>query len=257
MPEPITGSKTPQQIEAMRKGGKILSQIFADIRAFVEPGKTENDVDAYVAKKIVEYGATATYKEPVPDFPAVICISTNEEIVHGVPTDYVFEKGDLASFDLVITYQDMKVDSAFTMVVGENPSGVKKHLVSLTERSLQAGIAAIHGDGTTTGDIGEAIEAVLSKGKVGIIRELVGHGVGLSMHMPPDVPNFGRRGRGHVLRAGDTIAIEPMATLGGEKIITDTDDGWTISTRDGSLAAHFEHTVLITETGAEVLTTSE
>ena len=254
MSAPITGVKSPAQIEAMRQAGKILSRIFADIRAFVKPGISENDVDAFVAKKIVQYGATATYKEPEPDFPAVICISTNDEIVHGVPTDYAFEAGDVASFDLVITYKGMKVDSAFTMVVGEKPSGVKKHLVSLTEKSLMAGIAAIHGDGTTTGDIGAAIEAVLTKGKLGIIRELVGHGVGLSMHMPPDVPNFGKRGRGQVLRAGDTIAIEPMATLGGEKIVTSKSDGWTISTRDGSLAAHFEHTVLITETGAEILT---
>lgn len=256
MSGPITGLKTPAQIEAMRQAGKILSQIFADIRQFVKPGISENDVEAFVAKKIVQYGATATYKEPDPDFPAVICISTNEEIVHGVPTDYVFEVGDVASFDLVITYKGMKVDSAFTMIVGEKPTGVKKHLVSLTEKSLMAGIEAIHGDGTTTGDIGAAIEAVLAKGKLGIIRELVGHGVGLSMHMPPDVPNFGRRGRGQVLHTGDTIAIEPMATLGGEKVATSTEDGWTISTRDGSLAAHFEHTVLITETGAEILTSN-
>lgn len=254
MSEPITGRKTPDQLQAMREGGAILARVFADIREYVQPGMTELDIDAFAARKIVEYGATPTYREPVPDFPGVICISTNEEIVHGVPTDYEFEIGDVVSFDLVITYKGMKTDSAFTIVVGVQPSGAKKHLISLTERSLQAGIDAIHGDGTTTNEIGAAIEAVLSKGKLGIIRELVGHGVGLEMHMPPDVPNYRMRGHDTVLHAGDTIAIEPMATLGGERVVTNQEDGWTISTRDGSLAAHFEHTVLITETGAEILT---
>ena len=148
----------------------------------------------------------------------------------------------------------MKVDSAFTMVVGEEPKGAVKHLLRATEQSLQAGIKAIKGSGTTTNDIGIAIEAVLKKAKLGIVRELVGHGVGLEMHMPPDVPNFRIRGAGTTLYAGDTIAIEPMATLGGERTKTDKEDGWTIRTKDGSLAAHFEHTVLITETGAEILT---
>ena len=238
----------------MRECGKILAKVFADIREYVKPGMTELDVDAFAARKIKEYGATPTYREPVPNFPGVICISTNEEIVHSVPTDYAFEVGDVVSFDLVVTYKSMKTDSAFTMVIGEEPKGASKHLINLTEKSLQAGIDAIHGDGTTTNEIGAAIEAVLSKGKLGIIRELVGHGVGLEMHMPPDVPNYRIRGRDTVLRAGDTIAIEPMATLGGERIVTSEEDGWTISTRDGSLAAHFEHTVLITEDGAEVLT---
>lgn len=254
MSEPITGRKTPAQLDAMREGGRILARIFADIREYVQSGMTELDVDAFVASKIKQYGATPTYREPVPNFPGVICISTNEEIVHGVPTDYEFETGDVASFDLVITYKGMKTDSAFTMVIGEEPKGAVKHLLNLTEKSLDAGIAAIHGDGTTTNEIGAAIEAVLSKGKLGIIRELVGHGVGLEMHMPPDVPNYRIRGHDTVLRAGDTIAIEPMATLGGERVVTSQGDGWTISTRDGSLAAHFEHTVLITEDGAEILT---
>lgn len=254
MSEPITGRKTPAQLQAMRDGGAILARIFADIRAYVQPGMTELDINDFVAKKIKTYGATPTYREPDPDFPGVICISTNEEIVHSVPTEYEFEVGDVVSFDLVITYKSMKTDSAFTMVIGEQATGVKKHLISVTERSLQAGIDAIHGDGTTTNEIGAAVSAVLSKGKLGIIRELVGHGVGLEMHMPPDVPNYVIRGQDTVLHAGDTIAIEPMATLGGERTITNREDGWTISTRDGSLAAHFEHTILITEDGAEILT---
>ena len=252
MPELITGVKTPEQLNAMREGGKLLARIFADIRAYVAPGLTEQQIDAFVAGKIADYAATATYKTDEVNFPGVICISTNDEVVHGVPTDYTLRQGDVVSFDLVITYKNMTTDSAFTMVVGEQPKGAVKHLINLTERSLYAGIDAIKGP-VYTGDIAAAIEAVLAKGKLGIIRELVGHGVGLKMHMPPDIPNYGRKGTGVLLKPGDTIAIEPMATLGAEGIV-ELDDNWTIATRDGSLAAHFEHTVLITEDGAEVLT---
>ncbi len=248
----ITGEKTPEQIQAMREGGKILAQIFDDIREYVRSGLTEQDIDKFVDTKIKEYGASATYKTSEVNFPGAICISTNEEIVHGVPSSYVLRKGDVVSFDLVITYKDMKTDSAFTMVVDEQPKGAVKHLLSATERSLYAGIDAIKGP-VYTGDIGAAIERVLKDAKLGIVRELVGHGVGLKMHMPPDIPNYGRRGTGVLLKPGDTIAIEPMATLGGEGII-ELDDGWTYATRDDSLAAHFEHTVLITESGAEIIT---
>lgn len=248
----ITGEKTPEQIQAMREGGKILAQIFDDIRGYVRSGLTEQDIDKFVGTKIKEYGASATYKTSEVNFPGAICISTNEEIVHGVPSSYVLRKGDVVSFDLVITYKDMKTDSAFTMVVDEQPKGAVKHLLSATERSLYAGIDAIKGP-VYTGDIGAAIERVLKDAKLGIVRELVGHGVGLKMHMPPDIPNYGRKGTGVLLKPGDTIAIEPMATLGGEGII-ELDDGWTYATRDDSLAAHFEHTVLITESGAEIIT---
>lgn len=252
MAELITGVKTPEQLDAMRAGGTILAQIFEDIKAFVHSGLSERDVDAFVADKIREYGATATYQTNEVNFPGVICISVNDEIVHGVPTDYVLQPGDIVSFDLVITYRDMKTDSAFTMVVDEQPKGAVKHLLKETERSLYAGIDAIKGP-VYTGDIAAAIEKVLREARLGIIRELVGHGVGLKMHMPPDVPNFGNKRSGVLLKPGDTIAIEPMATLGGEAITT-LEDEWTISTRDGSLSAHFEHTVLITEDGAEILT---
>jgi methionyl aminopeptidase len=244
--------KTPEEIQAMREGGKILAGIYADLKKIVVPGMSELDADAWVEKEIQARGAIATYKTPEVNFPNVICISTNDAIVHGIPTDYVFEEGDVVSFDLVITYKGMKTDSAFTMVVGQEPTGIKKHLLNLTERSLFAGIDAIKGP-VRTGDIGAAVERVLAEGKLGIIRELVGHGVGHEMHEAPEVPNYGRAGTGTLLVPGDTIAIEPMATLGSEKIKSDP-DGWTIRTRDGSLAAHFEHTVLITETGAEVLT---
>lgn len=244
--------KTPAQIEAMREGGKLLATIFNGLKKHVQVGMSEREADAWVEAEIKRLGAVATYKTSEVNFPAVICISTNDQIVHGVPTDYRFEKGDVVGFDLVITYKGMKTDSAFTMVVGEEPKGAVKHLLNLTERSLYAGIDAIKGP-VYTGDIGAAVEQVLTQGKLGVIRELVGHGVGLEMHMLPEIPNYGRKGTGVLLQPGDTVAIEPMATLGKEKIYTE-DDHWTISTRDGSLAAHFEHTVLITEDGAEILT---
>jgi methionyl aminopeptidase len=245
--------KTPEEVQAMRDGGKILAGIFRDLRAQVKPGVSELELDAWVDAEIKKRGAIATYKTDEVKFPAAICISTNDQIVHSIPTDYVLKEGDLVSFDLVITYKNMKTDSAFTMVVGDKPNGVQKHLINATERSLYAGIDAIKGP-TRTGDIGAAIEKVLNNNKLGIIRELVGHGIGHEMHeSPPDIPNYGKKGSGGFLKPGNTIAIEPMATLGGERIVQEN-DGWTISTRDGSLAAHFEHTVLITEDGVEILT---
>ena len=250
----ITGVKTPEQLADMRECGRMLATIYQELRERVTAGMSELDVNDYVAQRIKEFGAEATYLTEEVKFPGVICVSTNEQLVHSPPTDYVFEKGDVVSFDLVIGYRGMKTDSAFTMVVDEAPRGVKKHLLRATEQSLYAGIDAISGDGTRVGDISAAIEGVLAKAKVGIIRELVGHGVGLDMHMPPEIPNYGVRGTGAVLYAGDTIAIEPMASLGDERIVTDAGDGWTIAMKDGSLGAHFEHTVLVTENGAEILT---
>lgn len=249
----ITGEKTPEQLEAMRESGKILATIYQQLRSYVSAGMSELDIDAWVARRIKELGAEATYKTDEVRFPGVICISVNDELVHSPPTDYELRKGDVVSFDLVISYRGMKTDSAFTMVVDEDPTGAVKHLLAKTEQSLYSGVDAISGAGTRVGDISAAVEGVLTKAKLGIIRNLVGHGVGHQMHMQPEIPNFGTKGTGPVLQPGDTIAIEPMASLGGEAIITEGDN-WTISVKDGSLGAHFEHTVLITEDGAEILT---
>lgn len=244
--------KTAAEIQAMRDGGKILAELLRDLREQVKPGVSEKELDAWVESEIKKRGAIATYKTSEVNFPAAICISTNEQIVHSIPSEYVLQDGDVVSFDLVITYKNMKTDSAFTMVVGDKPNGAKKHLIQATEQSLYAGIDAIKGP-VRIGDISAAIEKVLKDAKLGIVRELVGHGIGHEMHDGIEIPNYGKKGTGGLLKPGDTIAIEPMATLGGEKIATE-DDGWTISTWDGSLAAHFEHTVLITEDGAEILT---
>lgn len=245
--------KTDAEIQAMREGGKLLATIFEGLKKQIHAGVSERELDDWVTKEIIALGAEATYKTPEVNFPASICISTNDQIVHSIPTDYILHKGDVVGFDLVITYKGMKTDSAFTVVVDEALAGDKKRLLEHTERGLYAGIDAIKGP-VRTGDISAAIEKVLAEGKLGIVRELVGHGIGHSMHQGPDIPNYGTAGKGYLLEPGDTIAIEPMTTLGDERIVTDR-DGWTIRTRDGSLAAHFEHTVLITKTGAEILTT--
>ncbi len=248
----IGPEKTDAEVQAMRDGGKILATILRDLRDQVRAGVTEKELDEWVGAEIARHGAIATYKTSEVNFPGNICISVNEQIVHSIPTDYALQEGDVVSFDLVIEYHGMKTDSAFTMVVG-TPTSAQKHLIQATERSLYAGINTIKGP-VRVGDIGAAVEKVLKDAKLGIVRELVGHGVGHEMHQAPhDIPNYGRKGTGLLLGPGETIAIEPMATLGTEKIITE-DDGWTISTRDGSLAAHFEHTVLITEDGVEILT---
>lgn len=252
MQQLITGHKTSAEIESMRQGGRILAQIFAELRDFTHAGLTKIEIDSFVAKKIKQYGVIATYQTAEVGFPGVICISVNDEVVHGVPDDYTLRIGDIVSYDLVITHQSMKVDSAFTMVVDQEPSGAVKHLISTTQKSLKAGIDSIKGP-TYTGTIGYAIEQVLAKAKLGIVRDLVGHGVGFRMHMPPDIPNYGNKNTGVLLQPGDTVAIEPMATLGGERV-AELDDGWTYATSDGSLSAHFEHTVLVTETGAEIIT---
>lgn len=246
-------AKTTLEIEAMREGGKLLATIYNDLRKQVVAGITERELNNWVAREITSLGATATYQEPEVNFPGVICISTNDEVVHSVPTARALKQGDVVGFDLVISYKGMKTDSAFTMVVDQQPTGDVKRLIEATERSLYAGIDAIKGE-TRVGDISEAIEKVLVAARLGIVRELVGHGIGHDMHMPPDIPNYGRKGAGPLLMPGDTVAIEPMAMLGQEPIMVDKADGWTIRTRDGSLAAHFEHTVLITHDGCEILT---
>jgi len=243
------------EIRHLREAGQILAGLFNDLRKQVHVGVTGREINDWCAREIKARGAHATYLDPEVNFPGVICISPNDIVVHGVPRDEPFASGDMVGFDLVIDVGGMKADSAFTMVVDEEPAGAKKLLLNATERSLYAGIDAIHG-ATKLGDIGAAIETVLDKAKLGVVRQLVGHGVGRSMHEKPDIPNYGRRGSGSLIPVGNAIAIEPMATLGGWKIVQDDPDGWSIRTRDGSLAAHFEHTVLITENGAEIVTKS-
>ena len=177
----------------------------------------------------------------------------NNELIHGIPKDIEFEEGDKISYDLVIKYQGYYVDSAFTMVLG-TPTAAQKHLLSYTESALYEGIEQVKA-GAKLGDVGYAVQKQLEKGKLGVIRDYVGHGIGKKMHMPPEVPNYGKRGQGLILQPGDTICIEPMSSLGKpDTVVVEGDDGWTVCLKDGSLGAHFEHTVLVTEDGYEILT---
>jgi len=242
------------KVSAMRAGGKIMAQIFKDLREYTKPGMTGIEISDWVEKKILEAGASVAYYEPEVDFPGSICISVNDELIHGIPKDIPFEEGDKISYDLVIKYKGYYVDSAFTMVLGE-PTAAQKHLLSYTESALYEGIEQVK-PGAKLGDIGFAVQKTLEKGKLGVIKDYVGHGIGKKMHMPPEVPNYGKKGHGHVLEVGDTICIEPMSSLGKPNtVVVEDDDGWTVCLKDGSLGAHFEHTVLVTEDGYEIITT--
>jgi methionyl aminopeptidase len=247
----FTRVKKPNEIDAMRESGRMLATVLAHLSDKVEPGVTEQYLAIEAARELKALGGTASFKG-YQGFPDVICVSRNDAVVHGIPTTDVLEEGDIISLDFGVTYKGMITDSAITVLVGNVDPKVAQ-LVSVTKNSLDAGIATLH-DGVQVGDIGAAIEAVLSVHRYGIVRELVGHGVGHAVHEDPNIPNYGRPGSGPRLHSGMTIAIEPMANLGSELISMDP-DGWKIRTRDGKPSAHFEHTVLITDDGSEILTT--
>jgi methionyl aminopeptidase len=243
--------KTKDEIDIMREGGQKLATMLNLLAKMVVPGAIPKDISLRAANEIKKAGM-----QPVVlgygGFPDVICISVNDAIVHGVPGKEPFKNGDVVKLDLTPGYKGMVVDSAITLVAGDKIPADVKRLIDGTKRSLEAGIAAIHGDGTRVGDISAAIENILNQNKLGVIRDLVGHGVGYDIHEQPNIPNYGVAGTGPVLSAGMTIAIEPMASLGDYKINMRKDG--TVTMRDGSLGAHFEHTVLITEDSAEILT---
>ena len=176
----------------------------------------------------------------------------NDTLVHGAPNDEILEVGDKVSFDLDIRYRGYYVDSAFTMLVGNTGSPAVKEMIKTTEKAMWAGIDVVF-PGATTGDIGYAVEKVLRKGKLGVIENYIGHGIGEEMHMPPEVPNYGLRGHGYRLKVGDTICIEPMSSLGKPANYVDKTN-WSVKMRDGSIGCHCEHTILVTEDGPEILT---
>ncbi len=246
--------KTPEEIKIMREGGKILAQILQSTAAQVEPGKTAKELDAVAEALMQQYKVDPLFKG-FEGFPAVSCISVNEGVVHGIPRDnLVLTEGDIVSIDAGIRYKGLCLDSAITVPVGAITSEVQK-LLDVTRESLSCGIAAAV-LGNTIGDIGHAIQSyVESQGDYGIVRSLVGHGVGHELHEEPQVPNFGKAGKGLELQPGLVIAIEPMLSLGSYDVEI-ADDGWTIKTVDNSLSAHFEHSVAITTEGPIVLTSS-
>ncbi len=242
-----------QKITAMRKGGKILGEVLRDLKAYVKPGMTGLEIDAWVRAEIEKRGAKVAYDYLDEPFPGAICISVNDALVHGAPTDEPLEEGDKVSFDLDVLYDGYYTDSAFTMLVGGKGSPAVKQMIKTTEEALWAGINVVRA-GARIGDIGYAVEKVLRKGKLGVIENYIGHGIGKEMHAFPEVPNYGMRGHGYILKAGDTICIEPMSCLGKPANYVDKDSNWTVRMKDGSIGCHCEHTILVTEDGCEVLT---
>ena len=230
----------------------MLATVLEFLSKQVSPGISTKDLAEMAKIEIRKLGGQPTTLG-YHGYPDVICVSVNDEVVHGIPrTDHYINNGDIVGLDFCVTYRGMITDAAISVLAG-NASNEAIELVNVTKKSLIAGIGAVKA-GNHVGDISYAVQSVLEKNKkYGIVRDLVGHGVGYEMHEEPNIPNFGKKGTGIELLAGMTIAIEPMATSGGYDIITDSDD-WTIRTRDGSLSAHFEHTVLVTEDGSEILT---
>jgi methionyl aminopeptidase len=249
----LTRVKTAKEIEAMRRSGKILEHVLTELSKKVVIGETGKGIDAYARKLVADAGGKPTILG-YQGFPASICVSVNDAVVHGIPDEIPFKDGDIVSLDFCVTFDGMITDAARTILVGTSHPQAHKVLLRQTDAALQAGIAELK-DGVSVGTIAASIQKELDKAQLGIVRDLVGHGVGHEMHEDPNIPNYGHRDSGPVLKAGMTIAIEPMATLGMHQVFVD-DDGWTIRTRDGSMAAHFEDTVLITPVGYEVLTRS-
>lgn len=248
--------KNKDQIEKIREGGQILAKVLIKVAKMVKPGISTFELDKYAFDLIKEEGATPAFLNYKPEgairaFPASICVSINNEVVHGIPSkSRVLKEGDIISLDLGIKYKGFFTDHAVTVPVGKISKKDEQLLVT-TKKSLEIGIWAARG-GATTGDIGHAIESFVNR-KYGIVRELAGHGVGVYIHEDPYVPNYGKAGKGQKLVPGMIIAIEPMLNMGGSGIVNAKDD-WTIKTADGSRSAHFEHTILITEDDAEILT---
>ena len=244
--------KSAREIELMSQGGKILGETLAKLRAAVRPGISTAELD-HIAETFIRShdGATPAFKG-LYGFPGSICTSINEEIVHGIPTKKrVLREGDIISIDVGVGYKGFFTDSAITVAVGPVDDTTKR-LLDVTARALEAGIAAAH-VGNHIGDIGAAVQAVVEDAGFSVVRDLVGHGIGVEFHEEPQVPNYGKPKRREKLVPGLTLAIEPMVNAGGPGTRT-LSDRWTIVTADGSRSAHFEHTVAVTEDGPKVLT---
>ena len=246
--------KTPPEIEVMREGGRMLAAVLNKLKQEMSAGMNTKELADMAQAEIKALGGRPAFLGH-KDFPEALCTSINHEIVHGLPSKKkILKDGDVIGLDFGVFYKGLYVDSAITEVVGGRyPNSDVKRLIEGTKEALSAGIAAIKGGGTRVGDISAAVQDVLNRYKLGIIRDLVGHAVGDDIHEEPNIPNYGARGTGPVLPAGVTIAIEPMASLGDWQIDV-AKDGWTVVMHDGSTAAHFEHTIVVTEKSAEILT---
>jgi methionyl aminopeptidase len=242
--------KSSQEIEGMARAGELVAETIALLGEHIQPGITTGELDHIAEEFIREHGAVPTSKG-YRGFPAATCISPNAMVVHGIPGDHRVEEGDLISVDVGITLDGLVADSAYTYAVGE-VDDESARLLEVGKQALEAGIAHARA-GNRVGDISHAVQEVVERGGFSVVRSLVGHGVGRSYHEEPQIPNFGDPGRGPLLQTGMTLAIEPMITAGGPDVFLH-DDEWSISTTDGSMAAHFEHTVAVQDGAPRILT---
>jgi len=242
--------KSAHEIEQMARAGRVVAETLALIGEHVRPGVTTAELDALADEHIRAHGGKPTFKG-YRGYPASICTSPNAMVVHGIPGPYALQEGDVLSVDVGVTLGGFVADSAYTFPVGDI-SPEAERLLEVCQAALQAGIEQCR-PGKRLSDISHAIQAVTEEAGFSIVRSLVGHGVGRTMHEEPQIPNYGPPGRGPLLAEGMTFAIEPMITAGGPEVVVH-DDRWSISTRDGSLSAHFEHTVAVTEEGPRILT---
>lgn len=242
--------KTPREIELLRIAGEITGSTHNYLKQFIKPGITTKELDKLAEDYIVKRGATPSFKG-YSGFPGSICTSVNNEVVHGIPGNRKLKNGDIISIDIGACYKGYHGDSAWTYPVG-TISKDKEYLLKHTEAALYEGLKVIKA-GIRVGDIGYAVSKYANAHKLGVVKELVGHGVGNHLHEEPDVPNYGKEHTGPLLKAGMVIAVEPMLNLGTAEVFI-LDDDWTIITGDDKPSAHFEHTVLITDDGYEILT---
>lgn len=242
--------KTSREIELLKVAGQIVGDTHKYLIPYIKPGITTKELDDLAHKYIISRDATPSFKG-YNGYPGSICTSVNEEVVHGIPGHRKLKDGDIISIDIGACYKGYHGDSAWTYTVG-NVSKENLELMKHTEESLFAGLSVVK-EGARVGDIGYAVSEVANKYHLGVVKELVGHGVGSHLHEMPDVPNYGKQGTGPVLKAGMVIAVEPMLNLGTPNIYL-LDDDWTIITADDKPSAHFEHTVLVTKDGYEILT---
>lgn len=242
--------KTPAEIEIMAEGGKILSQIMKELIARVKPGIKTKELDGLAQSLILKYGGKPSFKG-YQGFPACLCTSINDEIVHVVPSERVLKEGDIISLDLGIFYKGFHTDMAVTLPVGK-VSPEAQRLIRVTKKALKRGIKKVR-PGNTVGDIGNTIQRYVESQGFNVVRDLCGHGIGRELHEDPKILNYGKRGKGEELKEGMVICIEPMVTMGHWKL-KKMEDGHGYKTEDGSLSCHFEQTIAVTKNGPRILT---
>ena len=247
--------KSRRELETMREAARHVAEILLELRDAVEPGITTGELDRIAAKAIEDRGVRSSFKgyDPhgLPKYPAVLCVSVNDEIVHGIPGSRVLEEGDIVSLDFGVSVDGYHGDSAVTVPVGQI-SGEAERLLRVSQESLNHAMEVMK-PGARLSDLGHAVQTTAESAGYAVVREFAGHGIGRALHEPPWIPNYGAPGRGPRLVPGMVFALEPMVTAGSPAVRM-LDDEWTAVTADGSLAAHFEHTILVTEDGSEPLT---